>query len=153
MEDNEVRSEEDGISKQAHVKLVNKEPRDFWFHQVLRCFGVVWSQFWTSSKCLLALETTTNNQEVNEVYTSCKIWIIYPKIIFACAWPAELFSFISLTCRVVQLYQSCYTPTIQLFEFVNISDHSRLINSNLLQRSKISVLEDNEVRNEEDSTS
>ena len=29
MEDNEVRSEEEGISKQAHVKLVNKEPSDF----------------------------------------------------------------------------------------------------------------------------
>ena len=29
MEDNEVRSEEDGISKQADVKLVNKEPSDF----------------------------------------------------------------------------------------------------------------------------
>ena len=29
VEDNEVRSEEDGISKQAHVKLVNKQPNDF----------------------------------------------------------------------------------------------------------------------------
>ena len=29
MEDNEVRSEGDGISKQVHVKLVNKEPSDF----------------------------------------------------------------------------------------------------------------------------
>ena len=29
VEDNEVRSEEDGISKQAHVKLVSKEPSDY----------------------------------------------------------------------------------------------------------------------------
>ena len=29
VEDNEVRSEEDGISKQAHVKLINKELSDF----------------------------------------------------------------------------------------------------------------------------
>ena len=55
--------------------------------------------------------------------------------------------------RVVQLYRSCWTPRIHLFEFINISDHSRLINSNLLQRSKTSVVEDNEVRNEEDSIS
>ena len=32
-------------------------------YQVSRCFTVVWSQFWTFSKCLSALETTTNNQE------------------------------------------------------------------------------------------
>ena len=34
---------------------------NLWFHQVLRCSRVVWSQFWTSSKFLLALEITTNN--------------------------------------------------------------------------------------------
>ena len=33
-------------------------------YQLLRCFRVAWSQFWTASKCLLALETTTNIQEV-----------------------------------------------------------------------------------------
>ena len=33
-------------------------------YQVLRCFRVVGSQLWTFSKCLLALKTTTNNQEV-----------------------------------------------------------------------------------------
>ena len=48
----------------GHVKLVNKQPSDFWFHQVLRCFTVVSSHFWTFPKCLSALETTTNNQEV-----------------------------------------------------------------------------------------
>ena len=41
MEDNEVRSEEDGTSEQAHVKLVNKQPIGFRFHQVLLCFRVV----------------------------------------------------------------------------------------------------------------
>ena len=44
--------------------MVNKQLSDVWFHQVLRCFRVVWSQFWTSSKFLSALETTTNNQDV-----------------------------------------------------------------------------------------
>ena len=34
----EVQSGEDSISKQAHVKLVNKEPGDFRFDHVLRCF-------------------------------------------------------------------------------------------------------------------
>ena len=64
VENNKVRSEEDSTSKQAHVQFVNKQPSDFWFHQVLRCFRVVSSQFWTSSKWLLALEIITNNQEV-----------------------------------------------------------------------------------------
>ena len=32
--------------------------------QVLRCVTIVWSQFWTFSKCLLALETIANNQEL-----------------------------------------------------------------------------------------
>ena len=41
MEDNEVRSEEDGTSEQAHVILVNKQPSGFRFHQVFRCFTVV----------------------------------------------------------------------------------------------------------------
>ena len=64
VEDNKVRSEEYSTSKQAHVQFVNKQLSDFWFHQVLRFLRVVSSQFWTSSKWLLALETTTNNQEV-----------------------------------------------------------------------------------------
>ena len=54
--------------------------------------------------------------------------------------------------RVVQLYRSCLTSRIHPFDFVNISGHSRLINSNLLERSKISLVKDNEVRSEEDST-
>ena len=33
----EVQSGEDSISKQAHVKLVNKQPSDFRFDHVLRC--------------------------------------------------------------------------------------------------------------------
>ena len=55
--------------------------------------------------------------------------------------------------RVVQLYRSCLASRIHPFDFININKHSRLINSNLLQRSKISVVEDNKVRSEEDSTS
>ena len=41
VEDNEVRSEGDGTSKQAHVNLVNKQPSGFRFHEVLRCLRVV----------------------------------------------------------------------------------------------------------------
>ena len=124
--------------------LVNKQPRDFYFHQVLRCFRVDWSQFWTSSKCWLALETITNNQEVK--------WSLYRLQNFT----QRLYSHVldlPISRRVVQLYRSCWTPRIHLFELINISDHSILINSNLLQRSEISALKDNEVRNEEDSTS
>ena len=50
--------------------------------------------------------------------------------------------------RVVQLYRSCLTSRIHPFDFININKHSRLINSKLLQRSKISVVEDNKVRRE-----
>ena len=64
MEDNEVRSEEDGTSEQAHVILVKKEPSGLRFHQVLWCFTVVRIQFCITSKFLSAPETTTNNQEV-----------------------------------------------------------------------------------------
>ena len=55
--------------------------------------------------------------------------------------------------RVVQLFRSCLTSRMHPFNFINIKKHSRLINSNLLQRSKISVVEDNEVRSQEDNTS
>ena len=113
-------------------------------YQVLRCFRVFWSQLWTFTKCLLALETTTNNQEVKRgLYRLC---IIYPKIISA--WLD-----MPISRRLVQFYRSCLTSRIHPFDFINISRHSRLINSNLLQRSKISVVEDNKVRSEEDSTS
>ena len=67
----------------------------------------------------------------------------YIRMCLTCGSLAELFNFIGL----VELQE--YICSI----FINISDHSRLINSNLLQRSKISVVEDNEVRNEEDSFS
>ena len=58
--------------------------------------------------------------------------------------------------RVVQLYRSCLTSRIHPFDLININKHSRLINLNLLQISKISVVEDKlyyKVRSEEDSTS
>ena len=61
VENNEVQREENGTSKQTHVNLVNKQRSDFWFHQVLRCVRVVWSQFWTTSKFILIPEATTNN--------------------------------------------------------------------------------------------
>ena len=39
-----------------------------------------------------------------------------------------------------QFYRSCLNSRIHLFDFININMDSILINSNLLQRSKISVL-------------
>ena len=83
---------------------------DFWFHQVLRFSGVVWSRFWTSSKCLLALETTTNNQKVK--------WCLYrlqnvnnlPKdyirVCLTCRSLAELFNFICLVERQEYMYSN-----------------------------------------------
>ena len=59
----------------------------------------------------------------------------------------------SISRRVAQLYRFCLTSRIYLFDFINISKYSRLINSSLLPRSKISVVKDNEVRSEENSTS
>ena len=52
------------LQTKVMLKLVNKQPSGFRFHQVLRCFRVVWSHFWTTSKFLSAPETTTNNHEV-----------------------------------------------------------------------------------------
>ena len=131
MEDNEARSEEDRTSKQTHVQLVNKEPSDFWFHQVLRCFRVVWSQFWTSSKCLSTLESTTNNQAVKiGLYRLQNVNNFsegYIRMCLTCRSLAEFFNFIGL----VELQQYIYSI------FINISDHSRLINSNILQRKSL----------------
>ena len=132
MEDNEVRSDEDGISKQAYVKLVNKEPSDLWFHHVLRCFGVVWSQFWTSSKCLLVLETTKNNQEVKiGLYRVQNVNNLSKVRLYSHALD------LPISRRVLQLYRSCWTSTIHLLDFITISDHSRLINSNILKRTSL----------------
>ena len=100
VEDNKVRSEEDSTSKQAHVQFVNKQPSDFWFHQVLRCFRVVSSQFWTSSKWLLALKTTTNNQEVKRsLYRLQNVNNLpkdYIRMCVTCRSLLELFNFIGL---------------------------------------------------------
>ena len=94
----EVRSEEDGTSKQAHVNLVNKQRNGFRFHQVLRCFRVVLSQFWTTSKYLSAPETTTDNQEekislyrIQNVNNLSKDYI---RMCLTCRSLAELFNFI-----------------------------------------------------------
>ena len=134
MEDNEVRNDEERTSKQAPVKfnLVNKKPSDFWFHQVLRCFKVVWIQFWTFSNCLLALKTTSNNQEVKRSWYNLQNVNNLPKYyIFTCLTSRSLAELFNL------IYRSCWTPRIHLLEFLNISDHSRLINSNLLQRKSL----------------
>ena len=129
MEDNKVRSEEDSTSKQAHVQFVNKQPSDFWFHQVLRCFRVVSSQFWTFSKWLLALETTTNNQEVKRsLYRLQNVNNLpkdYIRMCVTCRYLFKLFNFIGL----VELQEYIFS--------INISDHSRLINSNILQRKSL----------------
>ena len=114
VEDNEVRSEEESTSKQAHVKLLNKQPSDIWFHQVLRCFRVVWSQFWTSWKCLLALETSTNNPEVKRSLKRLQtIWIIYPKIIFARAWPPDL----SPSCATLPVLLNFKNRSIWIYKY------------------------------------
>ena len=96
--------------KTSSRKLVNKEPSDFWFHQVLRCFGVVWSQFWTSSKCLLALETTTNNQEAKwslyKLQNVNNLPKYYIRMSLTCRSLAELFNFIGLVARQQYIYSN-----------------------------------------------
>ena len=117
--------------------MVNKQPSDFWFHKVLCCFRVIiWSQFWTSSKFLSVPETTTNNQEVKRsLYRLQNVNNLPKDYIRMC---------LTICRRVVQVYRSCLTSRIHPFDFIN---------SNVLQRSKISVVEDNNVRSEKDSTS
>ena len=65
-----------------------------------RCFTVVWSQFWTSSKFLSALETTTNNQEVKRsLYRLQNVDNLpkeYIRVCMTCRSHAELFNFIGL---------------------------------------------------------
>ena len=89
--------------------MVKKQPRDFWVNQVLGCFRVVWSQFWTSSKFLSVLGTTTNNQEVKialyklqNVYSSSEDYI---RICLTCWSLAEFFNFIG----IVELQQYIYS--------------------------------------------
>ena len=90
----------DSTLKQAHVQLVNKQPSDFWFHQGLRCFRVVWSQFWTSSNFVSALETTANNQKVKRsLYRLQNVNNLpedYIRVCLICRSLTELFNFISL---------------------------------------------------------
>ena len=95
------------------IQLVNKEPSDFWFikfYAVLELL-VVWSQFWTASKCLLALETTTNNQEVKGSLN--RLWIIYPKIIFARAWPVDL----SPSCSTLSVLLNFENTCIPIYKY------------------------------------
>ena len=69
-------------------------------YQVSRCFTVVWSQFWTLSKCLSALETTTNNQEVkrslHRLQNVNNLPKDYIRVCLTCRSLAELFNFIGL---------------------------------------------------------
>ena len=69
-------------------------------YQVSRCFTVVWSQFWTFSKCLSALETTTNNQEVkrslHRLQNVNNLPKDYIRVGLTCRSLAELFNFIGL---------------------------------------------------------
>ena len=69
-------------------------------YQVLRCFRVVRSQFWTFSKCLSALETTTNNQEVKRslhwLQNVNNLPEDYIRVWLTCRSLTELFNFISL---------------------------------------------------------
>ena len=114
VDDNEVRNEEDSTNgKETTERLL--------IYHVLRSFRVVWSQFWTFSKCLLALETTTNNQEVKTSLNRLQNANHLRK------------AFI----RFVQIYRSYWTSRIHLLEFINISDHGILINSNILQRQSL----------------
>ena len=98
-------------------------------YQVLRCFRVVWSQFWTFSQWLLAPETTTNNQEVKRsLYRMLNVNNL-PKV-----------RDLPISLLIVQFYRSCWTSRIRLFDFINIIDHCRLINSNILQRKSLIFL-------------
>ena len=89
------------LQNKLTLKLVNKQPSGFLFHQVLRCFRVVGSQFWTFSKCLSALETTAHNQEVKrslhrlQNVNNLHI-ILYSRVLD-----------LPISRRIVQLYRSC----------------------------------------------
>ena len=88
------------LQNKLTLKLVNKQPSGFRFHQVLRCFRVAGSQFWTTLKLLSAPETTTNNQEVKRsLYRLQNVNNLpkdYIRMCFTCRSLAELFNFIGL---------------------------------------------------------
>ena len=111
--------------------MVKQTAERLLLYQVLRCFRVVWSQFWAFSKCLSALETTTNNQEVKRSLHRLQNVNNLPKDLYirvclTCRSLAELFNFIGLV--ELQEYR------IHLIDFININKHSRLINSNLFTK-------------------
>ena len=88
------------LQNKLTLKLVNKQPSGFLFHQVLRCFRVDGSQFWTTLKFFSAPETTTNDQEVKRsLYRLQNVNNLpkdYIRMCFTCRSLAELFSFIGL---------------------------------------------------------
>ena len=87
-------------NKLTLINVVNKQPNGFRFHQLLRCFRVVGSQFWRTSKFLSASETTANNQEVKRsLYRLQNVNNLSKDYIRMClTWRslAELFNFIDL---------------------------------------------------------
>ena len=96
-------------------------------YQVSRCFTVVWSQFWTFSKCFLALETITNNQEVkrslHRLQNVNNLPKDYIRVRLTCRSLAELFNFIGLfknTSNRFYKYQwpSIYINSNKIFDFL-----------------------------------
>ena len=87
-------------NKLTLINVVNKQPNGFRFHQLLRCFRVVGSQFWRTSKFLSTSETTANNQEVKRsLYRLQNVNNLSKDYIRMClTWRslAELFNFIGL---------------------------------------------------------
>ena len=84
-------------------------------------------EFWTTSKFLSAAETTTNNQEVKRsLYRLQNVNNLHSHV-----------RDLPISLRIVQFYRSCLTSRIPLFDFINISGHSRLINSTILQRKSL----------------
>ena len=73
-----------------------------------RCFRVLQSQFWTSSRCLSALKTTKNNQEVKRsLYRLQNVNNLpkdYIRTCFTCLSLAEFFNFIGLVQNQEYIY-------------------------------------------------
>ena len=93
-------------------------------YQVSRCFTVVWSQFWTLSNFLSALETTTNNQEVkrslHRLQNVNNLPKDYIRVCLTCRSLAELFNFIGLV--EIQEYISSILKQ-SLTEYINKFKH------------------------------
>ena len=93
------------IGKQTAERLL--------IYQVLHCFRVVscLKPILDCFKMLLALETTTNNQEVKRSLN--RLWIIYLKIIFARAWPVDL----SPSCSTLSVLLNFENTCIPIYKY------------------------------------